>query len=157
MNRQMANFLSNKEKKIESNECQGEIIKILENGFFERHDCIFLREVYPKNYLNISFEKEGVIKNYHDLSGFEVSTNRFHIEDYVEKDIFLQSFIFLREFKKLWRKEFKIQPCVASIGFQDDDVGKFATFTFHKKRISEEVFEIENIEEYSNPIYVEHF
>lgn len=157
MNNVMTDFISRQKDTINQEKLETRMEKILTEGFFERYDCLFLTEIYPTNYHRIPFTKEGIIKSYHDLSGFEVSTNKLYVDDYTEKDIYLQSFAFLREFKKIWRDTFFNRPCVVCIGFQDDEVGKFATFTFHKKRKNEEVFDIENIEGYTNPIYVEIF
>ncbi|UNU73338.1 hypothetical protein LU293_00015 [Moraxella nasovis] len=41
------------------------------------------------------------------------------------------------------------------MSFQEDEVGAFSTFSFHKCRDNEYVDDIDNLEDYSQPIYLE--
>ena len=50
---------------------------------------------------------------------------------------------------------FPLESVNIIIGFQEDEIGKFATFTFHKSRNGEVMHDINSLELYAQPIYVE--
>ena len=128
---------------------------ILINSFFSIGDCTFLERTYPSNYDKRPFNKEAIKEQFIDFSGYEFSTNKFHIEDFTDEDPFIQAIIFSREFKEKWFDKFHSTDCIIIVGFQDDEIGKFATFTFHTEREGEVVFDVENLEDFINPLYIE--
>lgn len=96
-------------------------------------------------------------KDFLDLSGIENSNNKIHIDDYVSQNVFKKSFIFLSFFEIYWYKNFPDISCFISLSFQDDEIGELATFSFHKYRKNEIVYDVENINSYSQPVYFEIF
>ena len=105
--------------------------------------------------LAVQLKKHEIEREFTDFSGYEVSTNRFHIEDFTDQDPFIQSIIFSNKFKKKWLMYFPLESVNITIGFQNDEIGSFATFTFHKNRNGEVVHDLNSLELYDQPIYVE--
>lgn len=128
---------------------------ILEQGFLTISDCIFLAATFPANYDKKSLDKKGIEQDFLDFSGFEASTNKFHIEDFTDQDPFIQSVIFLDKFKEKWHDNFPLDSLVILVSFQDDDVGRFSIFTFHKNRKNETVYDPTNIKLNDEPVYLE--
>ncbi|MGO2624526.1 MAG: hypothetical protein ACTH9C_06885, partial [Psychrobacter sp.] len=151
----MKEFLDVNESEIREGTLDKELGLILKEGFLPIGDCIFLEKIFPSSYTRCLSEKYEIEKEFTDFSGYEVSTNRFHIEDFTDQDPFIQSIIFSNKFKKKWLIDFPLESVNLTIGFQDDEVGKFATFTFHKSRNAEVVHDINSLELYEQPIYVE--
>ncbi|WP_201511597.1 hypothetical protein [Psychrobacter alimentarius] len=151
----MKEFLDISENEIQECTLDKELDLILKEGFLPIGDCIFLEKIFPSSYARCSIEKQDIEIEFTDFSGYEVSTNRFHIEDFTDQDPFIQSIIFSNKFKKKWLIDFPLESVNITIGFQDDEVGKFATFTFHKSRNGEVVHDINSLELYDQPIYVE--
>lgn len=151
----MKEFLDINESEIREGTLDKELDLILKEGFLPIGDCIFLEKIFPSSYARCSIEKHEIEREFTDFSGYEVSTNRFHIEDFTDQDPFIQSIIFANKFKKKWLIDFLLESVNITIGFQDDEVGKFATFTFHKNRDYEVVHDLDNLELYAQPIYVE--
>ena len=151
----MKEFLDINESEIREGTLDKELDLILKEGFLLVGDCIFLEKIFPSSYARCSIEKYEIEKEFTDFSGYEVSTNRFHIEDFTDQDPFIQSIIFSNKFKKKWLIYFPLESVNITIGFQDDEVGNFATFTFHKSRNYEVVHDLNNLELYAQPIYVE--
>ena len=151
----MKGFLDINESEIREGTLDKELDLILKEGFLPIGDCIFLEKIFPSSYARCSIEKHDIEKEFTDFSGYEVSTNRFHTEDFTDKDPFIQSIIFANKFKEKWLIDFPSESVNITIGFQDDEVGKFATFTFHKSRNYEVVHDINSLELYPQPIYVE--
>ena len=151
----MKEFLDINESEIREGTLDKELELILKEGFLPIGDCIFLEKIFPSSYARCSIEKYEIEKEFTDFSGYEVSTNRFHIEDFTDQDPFIQSIIFSNKFKKKWLIDFPLESVNITIGFQDDEVGNFATFTFHKSRNYEVVHDLNNLELYAQPIYVE--
>lgn len=151
----MKEFLDISENEIQECTLDKELDLILKEGFLPIGDCIFLEKIFPSSYARCSIEKQDIEREFTDFSGYEVSTNRFHVEDFTDQDPFIQSIIFSNKFKKKWLIDFPLESVNITIGFQDDEVGKFATFTFHKSRNGEVVHDINSLELYEQPIYVE--
>ena len=151
----MKDFLDINESEIREGTLDKELDLILKEGFLPIGDCIFLEKIFPSSYARCSIEKHEIEKEFTDFSGYEVSTNRFHTEDFTGKDPFIQSIIFANKFKEKWLIDFPLESVNIIIGFQDDEVGKFATFTFHKSRNYEVVHDINSLELYPQPIYAE--
>ena len=151
----MKEFLDINESEIRESILDKELELILKEGFLPIGDCIFLEKIFPSSYARFSIEKHEIERQFTDFSGYEVSTNRFHIEDFTDQDPFIQSLIFSNKFKKKWLIDFPSESVNIIIGFQDDEIGKFSTFTFHKSRNGEAVHDINSLELYAQPIYVE--
>ncbi|MDA5134524.1 hypothetical protein, partial [Psychrobacter sp. ANT_H3] len=132
-----------------------ELDLILKEGFLPIGDCVFLEKTFPSSYARCSIKKHEIEREFTDFSGYEVSTNRFHIEDFTDQDPFIQSIIFSNKFKKKWLMYFPLESVNITIGFQNDEIGSFATFTFHKNRNGEVVHDLNSLELYDQPIYVE--
>lgn len=61
----------------------------------------------------------------------------------------------MKEFKNQWKKKYPKQGCTILISFQDDEIGKFATFSFHKNRTGETIIDKNIINNFLQPIYLE--
>ena len=151
----MSDYLKSNEAKIKKTKLDKKLEAVLENGFMLVGDCIFLTSTYPPNYDRLVIKEENIKEQFVDFSGYEYSTNKFHIEDFTDQDPFIQSIIFSRKFKEKWLTEFPHVSCTILISFQDDEIGKFATFTFHKCRKNEVVFKLDNLEDVMQPLYIE--
>ena len=151
----MKEFLDINESEIREGALDKELELILKEGFLPIGDWIFLEKIFPSSYVRCSIEKHEIERQFTDFSGYEVSTNRFHIEDFTDQDPFIQSLIFSNKFKKKWLIDFPLESVNIIIGFQGDEIGKFATFTFHKNRNGEVVHDLNSLELYDQPIYVE--
>ncbi|MGC6409099.1 hypothetical protein ACNO7M_10940, partial [Bisgaard Taxon 45] len=75
--------------------------------------------------------------------------------DYVSSNILCQSILFLDVFKKRWKEIYQDLNCVVLITFQNDEVGEFSTFTFHKVRNDESIFEPSEINNIEQAILIE--
>lgn len=128
--------------------------KFLDNPFFKQDDKIFFKENYTKMYAQKILSDDDIKLAYLDISGMESCINKIHIDDYVDTNIFVQAVLFLNEFKKKWQKNFDNDLFVAAISFQDDEIGQFATFTFHKQRKGEVVYDIDNIEKFHGAVMI---
>lgn len=151
----MKEFLDINESEIREGKLDKELDLILKEGFLPIGDCVFLEKIFPSSYARCSIKKYEIEREFTDFSGYEVSTNRFHIEGFTDQDPFIQSIIFSNKFKKKWLMNFPLESVNITIGFQDDEIGRFATFTFHKSRNYEVVHDLNNLELYAQPIYVE--
>ena len=130
---------------------------ILDTGFISIGDCIFLDKALTKDFEKSTNYINKIKQGFLDFSGIENSYNKIHLDDYVSQDLFTQSFLFLHFFKISWAKNFPNFSCFIVLGFQDDEVGKFATFSFYKQRDNEFVYDIENVNNYANSVYFEQF
>lgn len=75
------------------------LLSLITQGFRNIDDCIFF-EFQISNNTIYDINSNHIHEQFIDLSGYEISMNRFHIDDYVENSsIFSQSFLFLKEFK----------------------------------------------------------
>ncbi|MGP4864049.1 hypothetical protein ACTXGK_07605 [Psychrobacter sp. T6-5] len=151
----MSSYLTSNKGIILESDLDKRLEDVLKQGFLAVDDCIFLAETFPTNYNKDSLNKKEIEEDFLDFSGFEASTNKFHIEDFTDKDPFVQSIIFLNKFKKKWYGNFPLEGLTVLVSFQDDDIGKFSTFTFHKNRKNEVVYDPKRIDLNSEPIYLE--
>lgn len=151
----MSKFLDLNKEEILSTRLDKNLETLLNNGFIIVGDCVFLKEIYPPNYSMLEFKKEDIQDQFLDFSGYEYSTNKFHIEDFTDQDPFIQSLVFAREFEENWLTQLPQESCTLIISFQDDEVGQFATCAFHKNRVSEVVVDHDSLEDFIQPIYLE--
>ncbi|WP_230655889.1 hypothetical protein [Psychrobacter sp. I-STPA10] len=154
-NSSMQEFLKNKKDLIAKSSLDSMLLEVINKGFYRLEDCVFLREIFPKNYMDIDFDQLYDSAIYRDYSGFESFVNKFHIEDFTQNNVFIQAILFAKLFRMQWTKQFPNQPITTIVGFQDDEMGKLATFTFHRNRANEVVYSIDNIEKFSQPIFIE--
>lgn len=124
---------------------------LLDSGFREVGECIFFKsEFREKNLPDIDF-----IKNtYTDLSGYEFSMNKIHVEDYCQSDYLNAVLAFIDVFEKSWKDRFKADFFVAVTYDENTDFGEVCTFQFHKKRCGEVVFNIDDIENIAMPVFI---
>ncbi|WP_250454531.1 hypothetical protein [Caballeronia sp. ATUFL_M2_KS44] len=122
---------------------------VLDQGFERVGDCIFLRSAFPNAKLP---SNDFITKFYKDLSGYEYSINKIHLEDYCEDNLFSASKIFLERFLEKWRREVN-ESIVATLGFeQHGEFGDISVFSFHKQREMQSIIDLEHIEAYSEPL-----
>lgn len=127
-----------------------ELVGVLDSGFVCSHGGVFFRKFF-----NETIENNLSKGCFFDLSGYEFSTNNFHIEDYCEMDLFLNSICFVDLFETKWRNAFKDKKCVCFLSLQEDDeYGDISVFGFYVSRAGEEVMDIKEIENYMDAILV---
>ncbi|HDX1179211.1 TPA: hypothetical protein RNY19_001445 [Pasteurella multocida] len=152
INQLMENEINKEKNNIKRSVISSDLLDLLD--FVNVDECLFFK--FQKIDNNIStVDLNDVSRQFLDLSGYELSINRFHIDDYVSNNILCQSILFLGEFKRKWMKIYPDIKCVVIITFQNDDVGRFSTFTFHKVRDGESVFELYEINNIAHAILVE--
>ncbi|WP_227430854.1 hypothetical protein [Psychrobacter sp. I-STPA6b] len=154
-NSSMQEFLKSKKDLIAKSSLDPMLWEVINKGFYRLEDCVFLREIFPKNYMDIDFDQIYDLAIYRDYSGLECVINKFHIEDFIQNDVFIQAILFAKRFRMQWKKQFLNQPITTIVGFQEDEIGKLATFTFHCNRTNEIVYDIDNIEKFSQPVFIE--
>ncbi|HDR1103854.1 hypothetical protein [Pasteurella multocida] len=143
----MKNEINKEENNIKQSVISSDLLDLLD--FIDIDGCIFFKFQKIDNEIS-RVDANEIAGQFLDLSGYEVSINRFHIDDYVSGNILCQSILFLDEFKKRWKEIYPDLNCVVLITFQNDEIGEFSTFTFHKVRNDESIFdpsEINNIEQ----------
>ncbi|WP_424405919.1 hypothetical protein [Pasteurella sp. PK-2025] len=143
----MKNEINKEKNNIKQSVISNDLLDLLD--FIDIDGCIFFKFQKIDNEIS-RVDANEIASQFLDLSGYEVSINRFHIDDYVSGNILCQSILFLDEFKKRWKEIYPYLNCVVLITFQNDEVGEFSTFTFHKVRNDESIFdpsEINNIEQ----------
>jgi hypothetical protein len=97
----MSSYLKSNKNIILESSLDKRLEDVLKKGFLVINECVFLAETFPTNYDNKSIDKQEIENDFLDFSGFEDSTNKFHIEDFTDEDPFIQSIIFLDKFKKM--------------------------------------------------------
>ncbi|EEX50082.1 hypothetical protein RFF20_02360 [Pasteurella multocida] len=143
----MKNEINKEKNNIKQSVISSDLLDLLD--FIDIDGCIFFKFQKIDNEIS-RVDANEIAGQFLDLSGYEVSINRFHIDDYVSGNILCQSILFLDEFKKRWKEIYPDLNCVVLITFQNDEIGEFSTFTFHKVRNDESIFdpsEINNIEQ----------
>lgn len=153
----MLKYYNKNQKLHKTNALNPDLKSILDAGFVSIGDCIFLDEALPKDFERSANHINKIKKDFLDFSGVENSYNKIHLDDYISQDLFIQSFLFLHFFKISWAKNFPNISCFIALGFQNDEVGQFATFSFYKQRDNEFVYDIENVNNYANSVYFELF
>ncbi|RZF57045.1 hypothetical protein EXE30_01950 [Acinetobacter halotolerans] len=114
-------------------------LKILE-GFYEHADTIVF--AFYKDRLE-HLDYDTVISRYGDLTGFEASTNRIHIDDYIHNENFTTNeiinigFSLVQLVQNLWNKLRDDECSIILSSDLESDFGSNASLTFHKKRANE--------------------
>lgn len=115
---------------------------LLNKGFVYRDDCYFL-SAFLENQLHL--KKEDFI----DSIGFECFINSFHVDDYVEEDLFIQSMLFIDLLIKEWEKS-DIEKNLTII-LSKTDFG--FNIKFHTKR-NEVWIDVDNLNDFEEGIMV---
>jgi hypothetical protein len=101
--------------------------------------------------LNIDFIKAQYI----DLSGYEFSVNKFHIEDYCTDNRLGTAMLFLSEFEKKWSHKIQGITAIVIIGYElSSEFGEICTFTFHQNRLNQTVINSSEVENFPNAIFI---
>lgn len=151
LNSEMNNFfLSRSETKVPSNL----EIQVLE-GFYEDFGVIVFS--FYKNRLE-NGNYETIISRYKDLTGFESSMNRIHIDDYIDNEKYKISevidigFALVELVQSLWNK-LRTDECTIILSTDlESEFGSNASVTFHKKRIDEVL--IDNLDSCIQPVFI---
>lgn len=113
---------------------------IILKGFYEKSDAIVFN-FYKDRLEQVNYA--AVADVYGDLTGFEASNNKIHIDDYIDNEqygmneIINIGFALVKLVQNLWNK---IRDDECTIILSSDLESKFgsnATLSFHKKRINE--------------------
>ncbi|MBF7683675.1 hypothetical protein I2F27_10130 [Acinetobacter sp. B5B] len=114
-------------------------IKILE-GFHEHSSAIFFN-FYKEKFEG--FDYKTISARYGDLTGFEASVNKIHIDDYMndqhydEREIINIGFALVILVQKLWNR-LRADECTIILSSNlNSEFGSNASLTFHKKRANE--------------------
>lgn len=128
-----------------------ELNNFISAGFIEKSGAVFFKSLF-KDQVSINLRNNL----FFDVSGFEYTTNKFHIEDYSPQDkVFFSAFQFLSAFENLWLMNFTNKKCFAVINFQVDGThGNIGVFTFYIDRPGEVVIDLEKINEFKEPIFI---
>ena len=126
--------------------------KIIDSGFYCFDNLITFNFIkLDSKDMNLEVIKE----RFYDLSGFEYSHNKIHIEDYCDGNLLLNALLFLNEFEKKWQHDMICGKPFIIIGFEPEtEFGQICTFTFHKQRVGESVVNIDNLEKFSNAVLI---
>lgn len=113
--------------------------KVLE-GFYEHSDAIVF-DFYKDRLEHWDFDT--VISRYGDLTGFEASTNRIHIDDYIDNENFTTNeiinigFSLVQLVQNVWNKLRDDECSIILSSDLESEFGSNAALTFHKKRANE--------------------
>ncbi|MEG2473048.1 hypothetical protein [Acinetobacter sp.] len=139
-----------------------ELQDILNEGFKKLdHELIFFNRVFNEQFFSgeeVSSNIEKFLEIYTDKSGFENFINKIHIDDYISGrvDTVNSALIFLEKFNILWKKSFPEISCISMLSFDlDNEFGLGCVFRFHVKRVAEEIYDIETLNDFIDPIAVE--
>ncbi|MDB0569133.1 hypothetical protein LBW52_24385 [Ralstonia solanacearum] len=123
---------------------------IIDSGFCRVGGCVFFDSLKMNGR---GIPDEGFIKSFYgDLSGYESSVNKIHIDNFCDVDILQNSIRFAVRFEKEWDKLIEY-PFVAIVSYDGDtEFGPSGTFQFHLRRENEIVFDPAGIESFANPV-----
>ncbi|WP_143451326.1 hypothetical protein [Janthinobacterium sp. 13] len=127
------------------------LAKILDDGFSEIDGCVFFKNSFNcKNIPDIDF----IERNFSNLSGYECAINGIHLEDFMVDNFFSSSICFVEKFSILCDGKLPF-PIVAIFGYEkSDEFGDICTFRFHKKREGEVLYNVNEIEDFLDPIII---
>lgn len=126
--------------------------KVLE-GFYEYSGAIVFN--FYKDRLENAIH-EVIISRYGDLTGFESSMNRIHIDDYINNDKYKINevldigFSLVELIQSQWNKLRNDECTIILSADLESEFGSNASITFHKKRIGETL--IDNLENCIQPV-----
>ncbi|MCA1323686.1 hypothetical protein [Herbaspirillum sp. alder98] len=128
-----------------------EMEEILTAGFNKVEDAVFFSTQFDRDCLP---DSEFIESAYTDLSGYEFSVNKLHLEDYCNFQCLRAGMLFTDKFVRLWRSQFSASAIALLSYDKNPDFGEICTFRFHKKREGELIIDLEKIEEFSAPLLV---
>lgn len=127
----------------------GNMAEFLMAGFRKVDGAIFFYSIFDRDFLP---DHEFIKNAYTDLSGYEFSVNKLHLEDCCDSECLRSGIIFANKFLSLWRGQFS-ESAVALLTYdKNPEFGEICTFQFHKKREGEVIIDFDKIEEFSNPV-----
>lgn len=124
--------------------------KLLNKGFRLVDEAIFFSDQFEQDFLP---ERDFIRDVYTDISGYEFSMNKLHLEDYCESPCLEMGVLFVNNFLRIWEMQFS-HAAIVVLTYDKTEFGETCTFQFHKKRQGELVIDISNIEKFSVPILV---
>ena len=129
----------------------GELRDVLDAGIVESCQTFIFKSFYSDNVH--SCLKFGRLR---DLSGFEYTQNKIHLEDYCKKDnVVSVAFNFLDELTLVLQNAFVQKPVILVLSFQlDSEFGDLASVTFYCEREGQSVIDMKSIDGYSHPLFV---
>ncbi|UTO04029.1 hypothetical protein NKT77_05635 [Moraxella sp. FZLJ2107] len=152
INNKMAKLLNNINN-INIIDINQNLYELLNLEFEKKAGGIFFHGAYTSQYDDKIISQEYIRRVHTDISGMEISLNMIHIDDYVNSEVFLQSIAFLKRFIEKWTL-LENSEFLAIVSFQDDDVGTFSKFSFHKIRPGEMVYDINNIDKFLEAVMI---
>lgn len=129
-------------------------LMILE-GFYEDSDAIVFN-FYKDRLEQVNYE--AIADVYGDLTGFEASSNKIHIEDYVDNqqyemnEIINIGFALVQLVQNLWN-QLRDDECTIILSSDlESEFGSNATLSFHKKRMNEII--MDSLDDCSQAVFI---
>ncbi len=129
-------------------------LMILE-GFYEESDAIVFN-FYKDRLAQVNYA--AIVDMYGDLTGFEASNNKIHIDDYIDNEqygmneIINIGFALVKLIQILWNKLRDDECTIILSSDLESEFGSNATLSFHKKRINEIL--MDDLEDCIQPIFI---
>ncbi len=129
-------------------------LMILE-GFYEDSDAIVFN-FYKDRLEQVNYA--AIVDVYGDLTGFEASNNKIHIDDYIDNEqyetneIINIGFALVKLVQNLWNKLRDDECTIILSSDLESEFGSNATLSFHKKRINEIL--MDDLEDCIQPIFI---
>jgi hypothetical protein len=129
-------------------------LMILE-GFYEESDAIVFN-FYKDRLEQVNYA--AIVDVYGDLTGFEASNNKIHIDDYIDNEqygmneIINIGFALVKLIQILWNKLRDDECTIILSSDLESEFGSNATLSFHKKRINEIL--MDDLEDCIQPIFI---
>jgi len=114
-------------------------LMILE-GFYEESDAIVFN-IYKDRLEQVDYV--AIADVYGDLTGFEASNNKIHLDDYIDSEQYEMNeiinigFALVKLVQNLWNKLRDDECTIILSSDLESEFGNNATLSFHKKRINE--------------------
>ena len=149
INRQMAALTRPRQSKAAS--LPKELQNMLNDAVVFKYGAFILRSLYTD-----AVEATLSARSYLDLSGYEYSQNKIHLEDYFgSNDVFGRSLEFFDQISRLLSQDFESQSFILVLSFQpDSEFGNLASFSFYGERTGQSVIDVESLDDYAQPILV---
>ncbi|CAM4183014.1 hypothetical protein [Bordetella muralis] len=122
--------------------------QIIQSGFSKKNGCYFFENYASK------LEEMGpdmIRSRFGDLTGYEVSFNTIHIDDFSEELTLSIGLAFSREFLKSWAKWADV-PCKLVVASNDGEFGEDTSFRFYVPREDEVYMDYSNISGFDEAI-----
>ena len=128
---------------------------IILEGFYEESDAIVFN-FYKDRLAQVNYA--AIVDMYGDLTGFEASNNKIHIDDYIDNEqygmneIINIGFALVKLIQILWNKLRDDECTIILSSDLESEFGSNATLSFHKKRINEIL--MDDLEDCIQPIFI---